>query len=136
MDDTNCTGAKRVLIVEDDEAMALLIQEELGDDGYAVEVVFTGKDALKVVTSTPPDVVILDINMPGKDGIETLNDIVNARGNVPVILHTAYSAYKDNYMTWAAVEYVVKSGDLSELKNAVVRALGSGPQAAAPTPVS
>ena len=117
---------KRLLIVEDDPNMALLLREEFEDDGYTVQVAYGGREALSAVTTNPPDVVILDVNMPGKDGIETLNDIVNARGNVPVVLHTAYSAYKDNYMTWAAAEYVVKSGDLSELKDAVTRALRTG----------
>ena len=71
--------------------------------------------------------MILDINMPGKDGIETLNDIVGERGSLPVILHTAYSAYKDNYMTWSAVEYVVKSaaGGFRELKDAVAKAVSA-----------
>ncbi len=117
----------RVLIVEDDESMAELVGEELADDGYEVEVVYSGDEALTSIESHPPDVVVLDINMPGKDGIETLNDIVSERGSLPVILHTAYSAYKDNYMTWSAVEYVVKSaaGGFRELKEAVAKAVST-----------
>jgi len=117
---------KRVLVVDDNENTALLLREEFEDDGYEVQVVRGGEEALSIVASDPPDVVVLDINMPGKDGIETLNDIVNTRGGVPVIVHTAYAAYKENYMTWAAVDYVVKSADLVELKNAVERAIGAG----------
>jgi DNA-binding NtrC family response regulator len=117
----------RVLIVEDDESMAELVGEELADEGYEVEVVYSGDEALAAIESRPPNVVVLDINMPGKDGIETLNDIVSERGSLPVILHTAYSAYKDNYMTWSAVEYVVKSaaGGFKELKEAVAKAVSS-----------
>lgn len=117
----------RVLIVEDDENMAELVSDELSDEGYEVEVVYSGDEALTAIESRQPDVVVLDINMPGKDGIETLNDIVSERGSLPVILHTAYSAYKDNYMTWAAVEYVVKSaaGGFRELKEAVAKAVSA-----------
>ena len=117
----------RVLIVEDDESMAELVGEELADEGYEVEVVYSGDEALAAIKSCPPAVVVLDINMPGKDGIETLNDIVGERGSLPVILHTAYSAYKDNYMTWSAVEYVVKSaaGGFRELKDAVAKAVSA-----------
>ena len=117
----------RVLVVEDDESMAELVEEELGDEGYDVQVVYSGADALAAISERAPDVVILDINMPGKDGIETLNDIVGERGSLPVILHTAYSAYKDNYMTWSAVEYVVKSaaGGFRELKDAVAKAVSA-----------
>ena len=110
-----------VLIVEDDAAMAELMQEELLDEGYQVRVVQSGVGAIEAVQESPPDVVVLDINMPGKDGIETLSDIVNLKADLPVILHTAYSAYKDNYMTWAAVEYVVKASDFKDLKNAIAR---------------
>jgi CheY-like chemotaxis protein len=118
---------QRVLVVEDDESMAALVEEELGDEGYDVQVVFNGSDALAAISERAPDVVILDINMPGKDGIETLNDIVGESGSLPVILHTAYSAYKDNYMTWAAAEYVVKSaaGGFRELKDAVAKAVSA-----------
>lgn len=118
-------GGARVLIVEDDASMAALVQEELADEGYDVHVVYSGSDAVAAISADAPDVVILDINMPGKDGIETLNDIAGERSDLPVILHTAYSAYKDNYMTWSAVEYVVKSatGGFRELKDAVAKAV-------------
>jgi CheY-like chemotaxis protein len=118
----------RVLVVEDDASMAELVQEELADEGYVVQVVYSGADALTAIANDAPDVVVLDINMPGKDGIETLNDIAGERGDLPVILHTAYSAYKDNYMTWSAVEYVVKSaaGGFRELKDAVAKAVKVG----------
>ncbi len=113
--------AIEVLIVEDDKAMAALIQEELEDEGYQTRVVHNGAAAIEAVQKSPPDVVVLDINMPGKDGIETLSEMVNLNANLPVILHTAYSAYKENYMTWAAVEYVVKASDFKDLKNAIAR---------------
>ena len=62
------------------------------------------------------DVIVLDICMPGMDGIETLGQVLSRDNTIPVILHTAYSSYKDNFMTWSADAYVVKSSDLAELK--------------------
>ena len=49
-------------------------------------------------------------------GIETLGQVLSKDNTIPVILHTAYSSYKDNFMTWSADAYVVKSSDLTELK--------------------
>lgn len=119
----------RVLVVDDDKTMAELLAEEFLDEGYDVEVVYSGDDALESIRKVRPDVVVLDINMPGKDGIETLNQLVHSDGKLPVILHTAYSAYKENFMTWAAVDYVVKQSDFTELKLSVARAMKHAPPA-------
>jgi len=113
----------QLLIVEDDRSMARLLFEEFQDEGYAVRVAYGGDDALRQIQSARPDVVVLDINMPGKDGIETLNQIAALDRALPVILHTAYSAYRENFMTWSAIDYVVKSSDLSALKQAVASAV-------------
>jgi len=113
----------KVLIVEDEEMEALLYREELEDEGYQVDVVHNGDDAIACVREHPPDVVVLDINMPVRDGIETLSQIMAINNKLPVVINTAYSAYKDNFMTWSAVAYVVKSADVTELKEAVARAV-------------
>ena len=61
--------------------------------------------------------------MPGMDGIEALSGILAKHPKLPVILHTAYSSYKDNFMSWSAHAYVVKSSDRSELFATVRRLL-------------
>jgi DNA-binding NarL/FixJ family response regulator len=61
--------------------------------------------------------------MPGTDGIETLSRILAIDNKIPVILNTAYSSYKDNFMTWAADAYVVKSSNLSALKQQIAEVL-------------
>jgi len=61
--------------------------------------------------------VILDIRMPDLNGVETLKKIMESASTVPVILNSAYTSYRDNFLTWAAEAYVVKSSDLTELKN-------------------
>jgi DNA-binding response OmpR family regulator len=106
----------RVLLVEDEKNQRLLYQQELMEEGYEVEVAKDGREALARLKESRPDVIVLDICMPGMDGIETLGQVLSRDNTIPVILHTAYSSYKDNFMTWSADAYVVKSSDLKELK--------------------
>ena len=108
-----------ILIADDDKNLALLYEEELMEEGYKVEVVYDAKTAIERVEQAPPDLLVLDIRMPGMDGIEALSHILGKNNQLPVILNTAYSNYKDNFMTWAADAYVVKSSDLSELKTTI-----------------
>lgn len=113
----------RILIVEDDLHEALLYRKEFEEEGYQVDVVHSGDEAIAYIQRNSPAVVVLDINMPVRNGIDTLTRLMEINNQLPVILNTAYSAYKDNFMTWAAVAYVVKSSDLTELKEAVRRAV-------------
>lgn len=110
---------KTILIADDDKNLALLYEQELSDEGYSVEVVFDARQAIEKVEAQPPDLLVLDIQMPGMDGIEALSHILGKNNQLPVILNTAYSTYKDNFMTWAADAYVVKSSDLGELKDTI-----------------
>lgn len=106
----------RVLLVEDEKNQRLLYEQELAEEGYEVVLAADGREALKKLAESRPDAVVLDISMPGMDGIETLGHILSRDNTIPVILHTAYSSFKDNFMTWSADAYVVKSADLTELK--------------------
>ena len=112
-----------VLIVEDDKNQRLLYEQELKLEGYEVVTASDGKDALEKIQEQLPDLIIMDINMPKMDGIETMGRILGKNNEIPVIINTAYSNYKDNFMSWAADAYIVKSSDLSELKNTVKEVL-------------
>ena len=107
---------KTILVVEDEASLRLLLEHELTEMGYNVDLAENGNEALKKIQSSFPDLVILDIMMPEMDGLETLREILNERKKIPVIINSAYSHYKDNFITWAAESYVVKSADLTELK--------------------
>jgi two-component system response regulator (stage 0 sporulation protein F) len=107
---------KTILVVDDDDAIRMLIEMELKDEGYQVITASNAKDALKLVETEPMDLVILDIRMPGMDGLEALPRILGLREGLKVILNTAYSQYQESFMSWAADAYVIKSADLSELK--------------------
>ncbi|MBM4079509.1 MAG: response regulator [Planctomycetes bacterium] len=115
----------RLLVVDDNENQRLLYQEELTEEGHKVTLAKDGWEAVKLAKDETPDLVILDISMPGMDGIEALGRMLADNNKLPVIIHTAYATYKDNFMTWSADAYVVKSSDLAELK-AKVRELLEG----------
>ena len=107
---------KRILVVDDDDAIRTLLQDELTDEGYEVLVANNAQDALKRVEQEPLDLVILDIRMPGMDGLEALPRILGLKEGLKVILNTAYSQYQESFMSWAADAYIIKSADLTELK--------------------
>ncbi len=112
-----------ILLVEDDENQRLLYEQELKHEGYEVVTASNGKEALKEVQGKLPDIVIMDINMPKMDGIEAMGRILGKNKEIPVIINTAYSNYKDSFMSWAADAYIVKTSDLSELKEKIKEVL-------------
>lgn len=65
---------KHILVVDDELHIGELYKSELEDEGYAVTVATSGQEALEFVEKTPPDLIVLDIQMPGMDGIETLKN--------------------------------------------------------------
>jgi len=109
----------KILIIDDDESMRELLQLELSDEGYDVTLAESGLEGMQQIKDNQFQLVILDIRMPGMDGIEALEKIINTQRGLPVILHSAYSHFKENFRTWSATSYVVKSMDLTELKEAV-----------------
>ena len=115
----------RLLIVDDDRNLRTLYEQELTDEGYEVTATGSGKDALRLARELRPDLIVLDIAMPGMDGIEVLEKILSIDRAIPVVLNSAYSNYKDNFMTWSANAYVVKSGDLTELLQTIRRLLAA-----------
>ena len=112
---------KTILLVDDDESIQLLYQEVLREAGYLVESAFNGEEGLVKFKELDPDLVILDIQMPGLNGIEVLRQIKMINPEKPVILSSAYHEYKQDLGAWASDEYVVKSSDLSDLTDAVAR---------------
>jgi len=112
---------KKILVVDDEESIHLLYKEEFEEEGYEVTSAINGEEALELFDKIEPDLVILDINMPGMDGIEVLRKMKEKRPDIPVILSSAYPEYKQDLASWASDDYIVKSFNLDELKESVRR---------------
>lgn len=110
---------KKILLVDDEEGIQMLYREELEDEGYEVISAYTGEEGLQKFQEESPDLVILDIQMPGMNGIETLRQMKMANPKLPVILSSAYNEYKQDLGAWASDAYVVKSSNINDLKEAV-----------------
>lgn len=116
-----------ILIVEDERAQRILYKEEISDMGHRVVLARDGIEALKKMETHQPDLIILDIMMPGMNGLETLQKKLENSPAIPVIIHSAHSHFETDPRSWSAEEYVVKSSDLTHLKNAIKRALSHWP---------
>ncbi len=109
----------KVLVVDDEENIRFLFKEELEEEGYMVDIASNGFDAIEKVKSSKYDVIVMDIKMPGMDGIQALNEIKNMIKDQPVILCSAYGEFKQDFSSWISDAYVVKSADTSELKQTI-----------------
>ena len=110
---------EKVLCVDDDLSLLRLYEDELVEEGYEVVLAKDGKEAIAKFEKESPQVVVMDIRMPVMDGIEALTTLLGKDRQVPVILNTAYPQYRENFMTWGAEAYVIKSSDLTELKQKI-----------------
>jgi DNA-binding NtrC family response regulator len=112
---------KRVLVVDDEENLRLLYKLELEDEGFDVETVGDAAAALRIMQDDPPDLVVMDIRMPRMDGIEAMGRMLSHRSNLPIILNTGYGSYRDDFRSWPAREYLIKSSDMTDLKASIHR---------------
>lgn len=113
----------RLLVVDDERDIRFLYAAELEDEGYEVETAGSGAEAAEKMRHQRFDLIILDIQMKGESGLQILQKIVKERTDLPVILCTAFTCYKEDFSSWLADAYVVKSSDLTELKREIVRVL-------------
>jgi len=109
----------KILIVDDEVNVRKLYAEELRNEGYHTVSAATVAEALAAVEKENPDLIVLDIKLGEESGIDCLMKIAKQRKHLPVILNSAYSVYRDNFQTWAADAYIVKSVDLAPLKEKI-----------------
>jgi len=113
----------RLLVVDDEANIRLLYAEELKDEGYEVVTAASSTEAVEKLHEGIFDLAVLDIKLKNESGIDLLQKLVKERHDMPVILCSAFSCYKDDFSAWLADGYVVKSGDLTELKQEIARVL-------------
>lgn len=116
---------KKILVIEDKPNHGILICETLEKHGYEVCSASNGEEGLKKLQDTNFDLVIVDMKMPKMSGLETLANIVGQRKNLPVIIYTSYPQYREDFMSWAADAYILKSStSLEELVSKIKELIG------------
>jgi DNA-binding response OmpR family regulator len=114
----------RLLLVEDNKRLSDSLRLTLEDDGYAVDVAYDGLDGEEMGLVSVYDIIILDIMLPGKDGVEVCKALRNKRVRTPVLMLTARDALEDRVqgLDSGADDYLVKPFEVDELR-ARIRAL-------------
>lgn len=125
-------GAPRVLVVEDSETIREMVAEALTDVGYHTDARSDGDGLEEVLDGLRPDIVVLDVMLPGRDGF-ALIDVVREWGDVGIVLLTARDGLQDRLrgLDGGADDYVIKPFELAELVSrvgAVLRRRGRLPQ--------
>ena len=118
---------ENILIVDDQPCIRELVSEELTHEGYSVEGVGNAESLWKHVTSSPPDLVLLDLYLDDSDGFAVLRDIKRQHPHMPVLIFTAYDSYVDDARLCQADGYVIKSCNLDELKQKIADLLSHRP---------
>ncbi len=116
--------AMRMLLVEDNEGLGDAVNRHLRNAGHSVEWVRSGEDALECLGLERFDAVILDLSLPGRDGLSVIAELRRGRSSVPVLVVTARAEIDDkvSLLDQGADDYLVKPFDLRELE-ARLRAL-------------
>ena len=116
--------SKRVLMIDDNERMLDILKEFLSE-AYHVDVATTPSAGLAHLVSHVPDVILLDVNMPGTDGLTLLESLRQQGVTIPVIIMTGYDGpdTEERAMSVGARAYVVKPPDLRHLDRLIASAL-------------
>ena len=107
----------RVLLVEDDDLLGSAVQAGLEQAGYTVDWLRDGRLAAAALSDDEPDLLVLDLGLPGKDGLQVLRELRGRDSNLPVLILTARDTLDDRIggLDTGADDYLVKPFDLGEL---------------------
>lgn len=107
----------RVLVVDDDEGMVATLRDILAAAGYEVDVAYSGSEAIERVRRHPPDCILMDVRMPGIDGIEAFRRIRRRDHDIRVIMMSAYSLQylEEEVLREGAVAFVRKPLDADQV---------------------
>lgn len=112
-----------LLVIDEEVNTRLLYKDEFQEEGYEVTVAETTEEAMEQIHQSKPDIITLDIKMPGTEGIEFLRKIKEEENDIPVVLCSAYAGYRKDFRVGVCDAFVVQSADFSELKKIIKRIL-------------
>lgn len=114
-----------LLVVDDNPGVLRLLQEAFGEEGFQVVTAKSGKQALETVARIKPRAVLLDMKMPGMDGVETLKKLRERDNEVPVIMMTACGEVDavEEIQKYEVLHYVIKPFNLVEVLSLVKKVL-------------
>lgn len=113
----------RILVVDDEPNLRLVYREVLGEEGYEVLEAESVKETFDILNREPVDLVVLDIKLRSESGLDVLQRITKEFPTLPVVLCSAYVSFQNDYTSWLADSYIVKSSDPQELLREIRRVL-------------
>lgn len=118
-------GKAKILVVDDEKEFASTLAERLQLRGYDTKAVFRGEDTLAIAKSNPPDIILLDLKMPGMNGIEVLMTIRQFAPDIEVILLTGHIDLRERIegMRIEDFNYIMKPVDMAELLGKIEKAM-------------
>jgi two-component system nitrogen regulation response regulator GlnG len=121
----------RILVVDDEPAIGWSLRERLGDEGHAVEVAASVEAAVDTCGSFTPDALLLDVRLPGRDGLSALPDLQALAPAARIVVMTAFGDLDTavRAMNAGAFDYLVKPFDLESVSQVIARALADRPDA-------
>ena len=126
------TDKKRILVVDDEPDFCSIVQGQLENEGFEVEVAYNGVEGIEKVRANPPDAIVLDVMMPEKDGYEMCAELKDDESccEIPIILLTAVASHVTSTrythadgMSTEADDYIAKPASAEEITDSVKRLL-------------
>ena len=126
---------KHILVVDDERDILTCLDEVLTAEGYRVTCVVSGGEALDLLRQDPPDLIMLDLRMPGMNGLEVLQVIRRTHADLPIIVCSALGSYKNDFeiLSGNVAGFLDKPMDLDKVVDTVAALVGeeSGAELAA-----
>ena len=120
----------KILLVDDEPNVRLVYREVLTEKGHEVLEAESGEETFKVLNKGDVDLVVLDIKLRLESGLNILQKITKEFPDIPVVLCSAFVAFQNDYTSWLAKSYVVKSSDpeefIKEVNNALAEKAANG----------